>query len=88
MTKPLLTVDEVAAILRVAPSTLTEWRRTGDPDLPYVRINGRIRYRADDVEQFLAEAGSDDDDDEPDDEAEADDDDDGDDNGDEDDDDD
>jgi len=67
MTKPLLTVDEVAAVLRVAPSTLTEWRRTGDPDLPYLRINGRIRYRAEDVEQFLAEAGGDDDDEEDDD---------------------
>jgi len=76
MTKPLLTVDEVAAILRVAPSTLTEWRRTGDPDLPYVRLNGRIRYRAEDVEQFLAEACSDDDDDEADDDDDGDEDDD------------
>jgi excisionase family DNA binding protein len=77
MTKPLLTVDEVAAILRVAPSTLTEWRRTGEPDLPYVRINGRIRYRSEDVDEFLADAGSDDDDNEND----ADDDNDGDDDG-------
>ena len=63
MPKQLLTVDGVAQILRVAPSTLAEWRRTGDPDLPFIRINGRIRYRPEDVDSFLADSDGDTEDD-------------------------
>jgi hypothetical protein len=80
MPKQLLTVDEVAQILRVAPSTLAEWRRTGDPDLPFIKINGRIRYRSEDIDSFLVDsdddteddaAGDDEDQDEDEDEDEA-----------------
>jgi hypothetical protein len=52
----LLSVDDVAEQLGVAPSTLAKWRQTGTPDLPYLRINGRIRYRASDVDDFINEA--------------------------------
>jgi excisionase family DNA binding protein len=56
----LYSPDEVAEILGVAPSTLARWRRTGDPDLPYVRLGGRVRYRASDIDRFLDEMGHDD----------------------------
>ena len=49
----LYSPDELGEILGVSPSTLARWRRTGDPDLPYLRLGGRIRYRARDIAQFL-----------------------------------
>ena len=67
--KHLLSVDDVAEMLGVAPSTLAKWRQTGQPDLPYLRINGRIRYRASDVEDFISDAEESDLDDEADDDA-------------------
>jgi predicted site-specific integrase-resolvase len=60
-TKQLLTTDDVADILDVAPSTLARWRQTGDPYLPFLRMNGRIRYRTEDVYDFLDDADDDDD---------------------------
>jgi transcriptional regulator with XRE-family HTH domain len=54
--KHLLSVDDVAELLGIAPSTLSKWRQTGTPDLPYLRINGRIRYRASDVDEFIDDA--------------------------------
>jgi excisionase family DNA binding protein len=56
MTKELLySTEAVADILGVSPSTLARWRRTGEPDLPYVRVGSRIRYRASDLAEFLEE---------------------------------
>jgi excisionase family DNA binding protein len=57
--KLLYSPDELAELLGIAPSTLTRWRRTGDPELPYVRLGGRVRYRAADIERFLDELGRD-----------------------------
>jgi len=57
--KRLLTPDDVADMLGVSPSTLAKWRHTGEPNLCFLRINGRIRYRAGDVEEFLEAAESD-----------------------------
>jgi predicted site-specific integrase-resolvase len=51
--KQLVSADQVADLLGVAPSTLAKWRQTGEPDLPYVRINGRVRYRLEDVYDFI-----------------------------------
>jgi excisionase family DNA binding protein len=72
--KQLLTTDDVAEILGVSPSTLVRWRQTGEPDLCFLRINGRIRYRAEDVQDFLdaAESDQDEDDDDADDEEDID----------------
>ncbi len=61
-TDQLLTADDVAEILGVSTSTLAKWRQTGNPELRFLRVNGRIRYRESDVEQFLEDADDDDDD--------------------------
>ncbi len=64
MTIPnLLTASEVADILQVSPRTLASWRANRPDDLPFVRIGDRtIRYRRDDVEDFIAYQDIDDDD--------------------------
>lgn len=51
----LLTASEVAEILQVSPRTLASWRANNPDDLPFVRIGDRtVRYRRDDVEDFIA----------------------------------
>ncbi len=64
MTIPnLLTASEVADILQVSPRTLASWRANSPDDLPFVRIGDRtVRYRRDDVEDFIAYQDIDDDD--------------------------
>jgi len=52
----LLSPDEVADILRVSTSTLAKWRQVREPELAFIRIAGRIRYRLSDVEAFLENA--------------------------------
>jgi excisionase family DNA binding protein len=50
----LMTVDEVAASLRISPWTLYRWNTLGvGPDR--VRVGRRVLYRAADVERWLAE---------------------------------
>lgn len=50
----LLTIPEVAAKLRVKVSTLRAWRVRGT-DPPSVKIGRRVLYRADAVDQWVAE---------------------------------
>ena len=50
----LLKPQEAAAYLRVPLSTLAVWRSTGRVQLPYVKVGGHVRYRRDDIDQFLA----------------------------------
>ena len=47
-----LTEAELSEILKVSRSTLWEMRKTG---LPYRRIGGQIRYRINQVENWLDE---------------------------------
>ena len=56
MRTELLTPKAVAALLSVKPQTLEVWRSTKRyPDLKYVKLGkGIIRYRAHDVEMFIA----------------------------------
>lgn len=49
----LLTPDEAARILTVAPGTLMIWRSTGRYSLPFTKVGGAVRYRLEDLEQFL-----------------------------------
>lgn len=62
ISQQLLSADDVAEILGVSTSTLAKWRQAGNPDLPFLRINNRIRYRESDVEQFLDDSENEDDD--------------------------
>ena len=51
----LLDEREAARALGLTPRTLSEWRRTGNPQLPYVKMSTRcIRYRLSDLEKFAA----------------------------------
>lgn len=49
----LLTSEETAERLRVAPSTLDYWRRHGRGPA-FVRLAKRVMYRAEDVDVWLA----------------------------------
>ena len=49
----LLTVDEVAKLFRVTPQTLWHWRRAGIGPR-WARVGARIRYRQDDIEDYVA----------------------------------
>ena len=49
----LLTPDEVADVLGVTPRTLTVWRSEKRYALPYVKSGRLVRYRADDVQDFI-----------------------------------
>ena len=51
----LLTPEETAARLGLTnPDTLAVWRCTKRYPLPWVKIGSRVRYRASDVEAFIA----------------------------------
>jgi excisionase family DNA binding protein len=58
----LLSPDQVADLIGVSTSTLAKWRQAGEPDLPYIRVAGRIRYRSSDVEAFIEDEDDGDDD--------------------------
>lgn len=51
--EPLMTDEEVSAVLNVPPPTLAAWRSTGRVALPYVRVGGAIRYSRADVANFI-----------------------------------
>lgn len=51
-TAPILTVPEVAEMLRTPPATLRYWRHVGDGP-PSFKIGRRVMYRAEDVEAWL-----------------------------------
>ena len=51
---PLLTPSDVAKRLVLEETTLAAWRSSGRQSLPWVRVGGRIRYRASDVDSFIA----------------------------------
>jgi predicted site-specific integrase-resolvase len=55
----LYSADELADLFGVTASTLARWRRTGEPNLPYLRLGNRVRYRACDIERFLDRIGGD-----------------------------
>lgn len=58
-TQRLLSAEQAADRLGIAPSTLARWRRDASPELPFVRIGGRILYRPEDVEAFMEAADPD-----------------------------
>jgi excisionase family DNA binding protein len=50
----LLTVQEAAECLRLSVSSLNKWRLTGGGPA-FVRVGGRVRYRAADLIKYLSE---------------------------------
>jgi len=56
MSEPLLTTTQAANQLAVSPRTMEDWRlRGGGP--PFVKLGSRcVRYRMEDLEQFIADA--------------------------------
>ena len=53
-TQNLLTVNEVAEFLQISPRTLASWRANNPNDLPFIRLGNRtIRYRLEDLDDFL-----------------------------------
>ncbi len=50
----LLTIDDMAALLRVSTRTLRQWRHEGELP-PAFMIAGAVRWRRPDVDAWLAE---------------------------------
>ncbi len=49
----LITPKEAAAILKLAPTTLANWRQSGSYNLPYVKSGRRVFYDEADVYAFI-----------------------------------
>ena len=49
----LLTPEQAAEYLHVAPDTLAVWRCTGRYDLKFVKIGSRVFYDESDLEEFI-----------------------------------
>ena len=51
----LLTTPQAAAILKLTPETLVQWRfHKRQPALKYIKVGGCIRYRLSDVNKYIA----------------------------------
>ncbi|MDP3845523.1 MAG: helix-turn-helix domain-containing protein [Pseudomonas sp.] len=49
----LLTPEQAALVLGLSDKTLATWRSTGRYALPFLRCGARIRYRRDDLANWL-----------------------------------
>jgi hypothetical protein len=49
----LLTTKEAAERLNITPHALSVWRCTKRYPLKYVKVGGAVRYRLQDIEQFV-----------------------------------
>lgn len=54
MPEQLLTPRDVAKILGVTPQTLAVWRCEKRYDLPYIKAGRLVRYRSNDIEDFIS----------------------------------
>jgi excisionase family DNA binding protein len=50
--KPLLTIDEAAALLRISKKTIYNGISDGKIKIPYVRVGG-IKFKEEDLEEFI-----------------------------------
>ena len=53
-TKILLTQQEAANCLGTTVGTLNVWRHLGKNTIPFVRLGRSIRYRKEDLEEWIA----------------------------------
>lgn len=51
----LLTSKQAADYICVAPDTLAVWRCTGRYNIPYIKIGSKVRYREQNLNEFLDE---------------------------------
>lgn len=51
----LMTTQEVADYLNIKKQTLEAWRSRNTISIPYIRIGSSIRYKKQDVEEWLVE---------------------------------
>jgi hypothetical protein len=54
--EPLITEGEAAGILRVSLTSLRRWRRQGNGPI-YRKLGRTVRYRPNDLSDFVASAG-------------------------------
>lgn len=47
----LLTTNELSKVLKVSHTTIYRWAR--GKRIPFIRMNGRLRFSNDDIDQFL-----------------------------------
>ena len=50
---PLLPPKDASAILGIREATLATWRSTNRQRLPFVKVGGRVRYRASDLHAYI-----------------------------------
>ena len=51
----LMKPEQAAEYLQITPSTLAVWRSNNRKKLPFVKIGGQVRYRRQDLDQFIAD---------------------------------
>lgn len=49
----LLTREQAAAYLNIAPKTLANWASNGKVQIPYSKLGKLVRYRVADLDAFL-----------------------------------
>jgi excisionase family DNA binding protein len=54
----LLTPSEAANLLRTTVDTLAVWRSTGRHSIPFVKVGRSVRYRRDELLEWLDSRGS------------------------------
>ena len=52
---PLYTRKQAAEYLGIKPHTLDVWASTGRYNLKYIKVGRLVRYRQEDLEQFLSQ---------------------------------
>jgi excisionase family DNA binding protein len=50
-TDELLTANDVAQLFKISADTVYSWRYRGK--IPYVKINGAVRFRPSDIDQMI-----------------------------------
>jgi excisionase family DNA binding protein len=53
LVRDLVTEQEAAEILKIAPGTLSVWRSTGRYSIPFIKVGRRVRYRRADLDAWL-----------------------------------
>lgn len=47
----LLTIDDVAGLLKISKSTLYRW--VNKRDFPFVKLGGKLRFNEDEIKTFI-----------------------------------